>query len=112
MNKQPTEPTDADGFHDRGNLNGRNGYYELAISDYSKAIEIQPGFAEAYYNRGCSHYELREYEEAIADLTRAIELDPKEARYYGQRSLVYLFSDCMDLAQADEEMCEDLRNQG
>ena len=112
MTKRPPEPTDATGFHRRGNLHGRNGLYELAISDYSKAIEIDPGFAEAHYDRGCSYYELREYEEAIADLTRAIELDPNEARYYGQRSLVYLFSDRMDLAQVDEEMCEDLRNRG
>ncbi len=112
MNKRPAEPNDAKGFHDRGNQHGLNGFYELAISDYSKAIEISSGFAEAHYNRGCSYYELKEYEEAIADLTRAIQLDPKEARYYGQRSLVYLFSDCMDLAQADEEMCEELRNQG
>ncbi len=108
--KRPPEPTDANGFHDRGNRHSRNGSYEVAIADYSKAIEIDPSFAEAHYNRGFSFFELRHYEEAIADLTRAIELNPNEARYYGQRSLVYLFADRMDLAQADEEMCEDLRN--
>ena len=106
----PPEPVDAHGFHDRGNRRSRNGSYELAIADYSKAIEIDPAFAEAHYNRGSSFYELRRNEEAIADLTRAIELNPDEARYYAQRSLVYLFSDCMELAQADEETCEDLRN--
>ena len=39
-------------------------------------------------------------------------MNPDDARYYAQRSLVYLFADRMDLAQADEEMCEDLRNRG
>ncbi len=66
---------------------------------------------ELFPQRGFS-YELGPYEEAIADLTRAIDLNPNDARYYGQRSSVYIFADRMDLAQADDEMCEDLRNQG
>lgn len=108
--KRPPEPVDANGFHERGNLRSRNGSYELAISDYGKAIEMEPGFAEAHYNRGSSFYELGSYEESIADLTRAIDLNPADARYYRQRSLVYLFTDRMELAEADEEMCEVLRN--
>ena len=110
--KRPPEPTDANGFLDRGDRLGRNGLYELAIAAYGEAIKRLPGFAEAHYNRGCSFYELRRYEEAIADLTRAIDLNPNEARYYAQRSLVHLFSDSTDLAQADEDTCEDLRNRG
>ena len=99
--KPPPEPVDAHGFRDRGNRHSRNGSYALVITDYSKAIEIHPAFAESHYNRGFSFYELRRNEEAIADLTRAIELNPDQARYYVQPSLVYLFSDCMELAQAD-----------
>ncbi len=107
---RPPEPVDAEGFLDRGNRYGRNGSYEQAIADYNKAIELDPGLAEAYYNRGFSFYELGSYEEAIADLSRAIELNPEDDRYYAQRAVVYLFSDRMDLAQADEEMCDELRN--
>ena len=110
--ERPPEPVDVNGFHDRGNLRSRNGSYELAIADYSRAIELDPDFAEAHYDRGFSFYELGQYEQAVADITRAIELKPNEGRYYGQRSLVYLFADRMDLAQADEEMCEDLRSRG
>ncbi len=110
--KQPPEPVDSNGFHDRGNLRSRNGSYESAIADYSKAIDMGQDFAEAHYNRGASYYEIGNYEEALADLNRAIDLDPKTARYYSQRSLVYLFTDRTDLAEADEEMCEELRNQG
>ena len=110
--RRPPEPVDAKGFHDRGNRYSRNGSYESGIADYNKAIEIDPGFAEAHYDRGCSFYELGRFDEAIADLTRAIELNPSEGRYYGQRSMVHLFADHMDLAQADEEMCEDLRSRG
>ena len=109
--RQPPDPVDSNGFHDRGNLRSRNGSYESAIADYNRAIELDPGFAEAHYDRGSSFYELGSYEEALADLTRAIDLNPNDARFYRQRSLVYLFTDRMDLAEADEEMCEVLRNQ-
>ena len=109
--KRTPEPVDANGFHDRGNRHSRNGSYELAIADYSKAIEIDSGFAEAHYDRGFSFYELGRYEEAITDLTRAIELNPNDARFYAQRSLANLFADRVELAQADEEMCEVLRSQ-
>ena len=110
--KRPPEPVNAKEFHDRGNLRSRHGSYEPAIADYNQAIEMAPGFAEAHYDRGCSFYEIGRNEEAIADFTRAIELNPHEARYYSRRSLVYIFTDRMDLAQADEEMGEDLRNLG
>ena len=66
---------------------------------------------ELFPQRGFS-YELGRDEEAIANLTRAIDLNPNDARYYGQRSSVYIFADRMDLAQADDGMCEDPRNQG
>ena len=105
------EPEDASGFHDRGNLRSRHGSYESAIADYNRAIAMDPDFAEAHYNRGSSFYELGSFEQALADLNRAIDLQPNDARYYRQRSLVHLFTDRLDLAEADEEICEELRNQ-
>ena len=110
--KRPEEPQDAIGFHARGNRYSRNGAYERAIEDYNRAIEMDGVFAEAYYDRGFSFYEVALYEKAIADLTRAIELNPEAARYYGQRSLVYVFTDRLDLAQADQDMSDELRDRG
>ena len=48
-------------------------------------------------------------EDAINDLTRAIELNPTADSYYGQRAIVYIFEDNPDLAQADEDVCQELR---
>ena len=45
--QQPEEPKDAAGFNDRGNRYSRNGVYQQAIEDYSKAIELDQNFAEA-----------------------------------------------------------------
>ncbi len=104
------EPTDPTGYLDRGNRYSRNGVYHRAIEDYSTAIQLEPGLAEAWYNRGCSWYEVGDYANAIADLTRAIELAPQNGLYYGQRSLVYLFNDQPELAEADQERCDELRS--
>ena len=105
-------PQDAAGFNDRGNRYSRNGVYEQAIQDYTQAIELDASFAEAFFNRGVSYYELGRYREAIADLTRAIDLNPKDDNYYSRRSLAYLFDDQLELAQADQDICEELRNTG
>jgi tetratricopeptide (TPR) repeat protein len=72
-------------------------------------MELDGSFAEAFFHRGVSYYELGQYEDSIADLTRAIELNPEDDNYYSRRSLAYLFSDQLELAQADQDKCEELR---
>ena len=58
---------------------------EDAISDYTKAIEINPLYAHAYNNRGTCYYQhflgillddLGRKEDAIKDYTKAIEINP------------------------------------
>ena len=109
-NNSPSESTDALGFVSRGNAYSRNGAYERAIDSYTKAIQLQDDFADAYFNRGVSYYELGQFLPAISDLTRAIEINPYDDNYYGRRSLAYLFADQPELAQADQDKCEELRN--
>ena len=104
------EPQDARGYNERGNRYSRTGIYGKAISDYTSAIELDSTFVEAYFNRGGSYYEVGWYEEALADLSKAIQLDPKDDRFYAWRSVVYLFNDQPDLAEADQETCEELRS--
>lgn len=107
---QQNEPENAQDFVQRGNRYSRNGVYEKAVADYTQAIELDQTFADAYFNRGVSYYELNLYDEAITDFTAAIELDPNDDNFYSRRSLAYLFTDQLDLAQADQDQCEALRN--
>ena len=109
---QPEEPADAEGYNRRGNQYSRNGAYEQAIADYTRALELDDTLAEAWFNRGCSYYEMGIYDASIADLTRAIEIDPQDDNFYGRRSLAYLFSDRLKEAQADQDRCDELRNGG
>jgi serine/threonine-protein kinase len=47
-----------------------------AISEYEKALEMDPNFALAHYFLGQAHEQKRSHEEAIRSLTRALELAP------------------------------------
>ncbi len=50
-----------------------------ALSNYSKAIGIEPKFKEAYYNRGLTYIYIQEKEKGCLDLSKAGELGVQEA---------------------------------
>ena len=58
-----------------------------AISDYTKAIEIDPNDLDAYINRGISKRKLKDYYGAISDYTKAIEIDPNYKSAYKNRGI-------------------------
>ena len=68
---------------DKHNLKDYNG----AISDYNKAIEINPNLADAYLNRGVSKDELKDFNGAISDYNKAIEINPNLAVAYYNRGV-------------------------
>lgn len=61
--------------------------YKAAISDYSKAIKINPEYADAYFYRGCARHKLEDYKGAIADFSRAIQINPNYVDAYYYRGL-------------------------
>ena len=63
------------------------GDYYGAISDYTKAIEINPNKSEAYYKRGISKAKLKDYYGAISDFTKAIEINPNDSDAYYNRGI-------------------------
>ena len=62
--------------------------YYGAISDYTKAIELNPDYAMAFYNRGVIKNELKDYERSIQDYNSAIELNPNYSMAYYNRGLI------------------------
>lgn len=60
-----------------------------ALSEYNKAVEIQPDFAEAYYHRGRAYTELNDYPSAIREYTKTIELNPNHEKAYINRGFIY-----------------------
>ena len=69
----------------RGNAKYELGLYHEAISDYDKAIRLDPDFALAYINRGRAKSSLKEYFAAIFDYDTAILLKPDDAKAYINR---------------------------
>ena len=61
-----------------------NDYYG-AISDFTKAIEIDPNDGYAYRGRGIAKYRLQDYYGAISDCTKLIEINPNQADGYAIR---------------------------
>ncbi len=52
------------------------GRYELAITDYDRAIDISPDFAVALNNRAWAYYKSGQPKKAESDVARALELSP------------------------------------
>ena len=71
-----TESKTTSEYRESGNIKLNSHDYQGAISDYTKAIEINPKEAKAYHNRGMAKDLLRDYQGAISDYTKAIEINP------------------------------------
>ena len=61
---------------ERGNSYYQSQQYNKAISEYDKAIELNPQSAEAYFNRAVPHVKVGKLQEAVNDLSKAIVLNP------------------------------------
>ena len=53
-----------------------------AISDYTKAIELDPNYANAYNNRGASKENLGDLNGACADWKKAAELGSADSKLW------------------------------
>ena len=79
----------------------RKDYFDAAIKDSNKAIDLKPDLAAAYINRGNAYDDTGEVDAAIRDYNKAIELDPENANTYYNRGLAYRRKDYFDAAIQD-----------
>jgi tetratricopeptide (TPR) repeat protein len=59
---------------------------DLAIADFSKAINLDRQSSEAYFMRGAAYRQKQQYQEALADFDRLIEIDPRIPGAYNDNS--------------------------
>lgn len=76
-------------YRKRADENNLKGEYELAVSDYNKAIELNPADAASYLNRGQAYSAKKSYDLAILDYDKTIQLDPKDSTAYLNRAGIY-----------------------
>ncbi|MDD5585165.1 MAG: tetratricopeptide repeat protein [Candidatus Omnitrophica bacterium] len=75
--------------------------YDAAVTEFTKAIELNPHFTEAYYNRGLVHAKEGSFDKTIADYTKAIENNPRDADIYYNRGFTYYRKGSIDEAIID-----------
>ncbi|MCY7348960.1 MAG: TonB family protein [Pyrinomonadaceae bacterium] len=72
-------------YRQRADENVGKGDFDLAVSDYTRAIELNPKDAAIYLNRGRAYWNKKSFDLAALDYDKTIELDPKAAAAYFNR---------------------------
>ncbi|MFN0173111.1 MAG: tetratricopeptide repeat protein [Saprospiraceae bacterium] len=75
-------PQTANAWWYRGNAYKNYKQFDLAIKDFSKAIELDPNYDAAYFNRAYSNAALEKHIEALPDYDKTIEIKPDYAPAY------------------------------
>ena len=82
---ETTTTLNAEESYNRGNTSLELGNNIEALSNFTKAIELNPNFYEAYNDRSVVKFYLKDYEGSINDCNRAIKLNPNFAEAYNNR---------------------------
>ena len=92
---------DPNTYNERGILLAKEGRYEAAIAQFSRALKRNPEFVEAWYNRGLVDLAIGQLGQAISDFTKAVEIKPGFAEGYAARAPVHLAMDRYEQAISD-----------
>ena len=82
---------------------GKEGKHNQAITQYTKAIKLDPTFANSYFKRGNAYADLKRHERAIVDYDVAVKLDP-DAAGYNNRGITHKALRQYEQAIADYDM--------
>jgi tetratricopeptide (TPR) repeat protein len=71
-------PRDELAYQERGDAQIRLGNPKEALSNYRRAIQINPKFIKAYYGMATAHAILGLYSHAMAEIVKAMELEKQQ----------------------------------
>jgi lipoprotein NlpI len=71
----------------RGFVQEKLGKNQEALTDFSKALELEPTLSEAYHQRGCVQFKLGKFSESVADFDRYLEKNPLKKPGHWQRGI-------------------------
>lgn len=77
--------------------------YQSALTDISKAIEIDPAQPDYYYHRAMTYCKLNNYTSALTDMDQLISSNDfkKDAYVYYLRAMIYIEMDDKKAASKD-----------
>ena len=76
----------------------KDGHYEKAVSEYQKALGMDPQSVAAYNGIGVAYTMLEKYDEAVTAQQKALELQPDFAKAHAGIGLAYFRQNKRDLA--------------
>lgn len=104
----PKAENNAEPYYNRGLAYLRKSQYDEAITEFNKAIEINPRYSLAYNDRGYAYLNKRQYDRAISDFTKAIEIKPRYHKAYNNRAVSYYYKGEYDRAWEDVQKAHSL----
>lgn len=96
--KHPEAPI---AWNNRGIYRKDAGDLAGAMEDYSRALQLDPGYTLAYTNRAVARQRLGDFEGALQDLDRSIALDPDDSSAFANRGVVQIRLGQTERALAD-----------
>jgi tetratricopeptide (TPR) repeat protein len=63
---------------------------DLAMQEFTKAIELDPSYDLAYYNRALLYYFSGELEQSLVEYNKALELSPDNPYWTYERGFLYM----------------------
>jgi len=106
----PGDPVEARKYYEKANEYVAKGMLEIALVNYSRAIELDPSFAEAHNGRGVAYEAFQRVELAIADYDAAVRLKPAYGEALLNRGLACRKTGRFDQANRDLESACGLNN--
>ncbi len=61
-----------------------------ALEEFTRAIEIDPGYSFAYYNRALVYHQIGDLDSSLVNYNKAIELNQDNAYWTIERGFLYM----------------------
>lgn len=101
-------PPDFSFYLKRADASLSNGALDAAVTDFTKALEMNPEASTALLGRGIAYSGKRSYDLAIGDLNKFLERAPTNSSAYNYRGEAYERSGDKDSALADYKKAAEL----
>ena len=72
----------------RGLAHAKKHEHDKAITDFTRAVRVQPKLVGAFFNRGLAHFQRGQFNRAFSDFTKALRIDPSFAEAKAMRDEV------------------------